>query len=137
MPANLRPDERKCEELEKLRKRYHMPNDTFVVVLLGSPVITRRVQENAYTDAREQMPNASEKELLEAVFRSRVFPQNPAGLRLTEDQIQKEVQSINSLQDLTERVIKMEKKEPRFIRDALAIGSKVATRIDEILERKK
>ena len=77
-------DENKVEELERLRSRaichiFPLPNDIFTEIILGSRWATRRVQENVYTAAKEKMPDASEKDLLEVVFRSRLSPQNPAG----------------------------------------------------------
>jgi len=84
--------------------------------------------------AKEKMPNASEKEVLEAVFRTRVFPQNPAGLKMTEEEIRKVIQSINSLNDLVEYFIQRDKEEPRFQRDILGIGKKIANKIDNILK---
>jgi len=87
LPYNLKPDEDKIEGLEKLRSRavfgiLPLPNDIFVEIILGSTWATRRTQENVYAMAKEKMPNASEKEILEAVLRSRIFPQNPAGLKI-------------------------------------------------------
>lgn len=134
LPRNLRPNERQIEELEKLRRRYRLPNDTFVMILVSSPAITRRVQENVYANAKRQMPKASEKELLEAVFKSRVFPQNPTGLRMTEEEIQSEMQRIDCLEDLIKRITEIEEQEPRFQRDMFRIGKRIAKRIDGILQ---
>lgn len=134
LPRNLMPDERQIEELEKLRRRYRLPNDMFLTILCGSPVITRRVQENVYATAKRRMPNASEKELLEAVFKIRVFPQNPAGLRISDDEIQREMQYINCLEDLITHVTEIETQELRFQRDLFGIGRRVAKRIDIILQ---
>ena len=133
IPRNLRPDEAKCEELEKVRRRYHMPNDIFLGIILSSPPIARRVQENVYADAKEQMPDASEKDLLEAVFRSRVYPENPCGMKLTEEEAEQEMESIHSLDDLIEQVIEIEKPEPRFQKDFFGIGKGIAKKIDNIL----
>ena len=88
--------------------------------------------------AKEKMPDASEKEILEAVLRSRTFPQNPAGLKLTEEEINKEMQNINSLNDLIEyflRKEKIEREKFRFVRDIFGIGKNVANKVDKILER--
>ena len=133
-PSNLRPDEEKVAELEKLRCQYHLPNDLFIGIFLSSPEITRQVQKNIYNLAKGKMPNASEKELLEVVFRTRIFPQNPAGLKMTEEEVQKEIQNINSLNDLVEYFIQKDKEEPRFQRDLLGIGEKIADKIDNILK---
>ena len=134
LPRNLRPDEDKCEELEAVRRRYHLPHDLFVGIVASSPGITRRVQENIYADRKQRMPEASEKELLQAVFKNRVFPQNPGGLRITDEQIQKEMQHIHCLQDLIRRITEIETKESRFQRDIFGIGTRVAKRIDRILQ---
>ncbi|MHA1919986.1 MAG: hypothetical protein ACTSWX_09595, partial [Promethearchaeota archaeon] len=106
----------------------------FIGIITSSPEITRRVQGNVYKMVKEKMPNASEKELLEVVFRTRVFPQNPAGLKMTEEEICKEIQDINSLNDLIEYFIQRDKEEARFTRDLFGIGSKIAKKIDTILE---
>jgi len=135
LPSNLRPDEDKVEELENLRSHHHIPNDMFAEIILSSPVTTRRVQENAYTMAKGKMPNASKKELLEIVFRSRISPQNPVGLKMTEEEIDKEMQNINSLNDLIEYFAQRDTEEPRFLRDVLGIGKRIASKVDKILER--
>jgi len=134
LPRNLRPDDEKVAELEKLRCQYHLSNDLFAGILLSSPEITCQVQKNIYNLAKEKMPKASEKELLEVVFRTRIFPQNPAGLKMTEKEVQKEIQNINSLNDLVKYFIQKDKEEPRFQRDLLGIGKKIANKIDNILK---
>ena len=134
LPSNLKPDNDKVEELENLRSHYHIPNNIFIGIITSSPEITRRVQENVYKMAKEKMPNASEKEVLETVFRTRVFPQNPAGLKMTEKEIRKVIQNINSLSDLIEYFIQKDKEESRFQRDILGIVRKIANKIDNILK---
>ena len=134
LPSNLRPKDDKVEKLENLRSHYLLPNEIFIGIILSSPAITRQVQKNVYELAKEKMPNASEKELLEAVFRSRIFPQIPVGLKMTEEEIQKEIENINSLNDLIEYFIQRDKEEARFTRDLFGIGSKIAKKIDTILE---
>jgi len=134
LPSNLRPDNDRVEELENLRSHYHIPNNIFIGIITSSPEITRRVQGNVYKMAKEKMPNASENEVLGAVFRTRVFPQNPAGLKMTEEEIYKVIQNINSLNDLVEYFIQKDKKESRFQRDVLGIGKKIANKIDNILK---
>ena len=134
LPRNLRPNERQIEELEKLRRHYLLPNNTFVMILGSSPALTRRVQENVYANAKRKMPKASEKELLEAVFKSRVFPQNPEGLRMTEGEIQREMQLIDCLEDLIKRITEIEAREPRFQRDLFRIGRRIAKKVDRILQ---
>jgi hypothetical protein len=134
IPRNLRPDDSKCVELEKLRKRYSIPNDTFLHIVASFPAVTKKVQDNLYYDSKQKMPNAPEKERLEAVFRRRVFPQNPCGLEITEQEIKKAMQNIDSLEDLKEYFVEMDRREIRFLRDPFGVGSIVANKVDEILE---
>ena len=139
LPRNLRPDEDKIEQLERLRSRaichiLPLPNNTFAEIILSSRWATRRVQESIYSMAKDRMPDVSEKELLEAVFRSRVYPRNPAGLVLTEEEIDKEMRCIESLNDLIQYFIQRDKEESRFSRDILGAGKRIATKVDKILE---
>jgi len=140
LPSNLRPDENKVEELERLRSHaichiFPLPNDMFTEIILSSRWATRRVQENVYMMAKEKFPNASEKELLQVVFRSRIFPQNPAGLEMTEEEINKEMRNINSLDELIQYFVSRDKEEPRFLRDVFGAGKRIANKVDKILER--
>ena len=134
IPYNLLPDEEKCDKLEQLRVRHHIPNDIFIKLFLSSSAITRQVQENVYSDAKKQMSRATEKDLLEAVFRSRVFPKNPCGLKISEEEIQKATQNINSLNDLKEYFVEMDKKELPFPHRPFGIGRKLDQKITEILK---
>ena len=140
LPSNLRPDENKVEELERLRSHaichiFPLPNDMFIEIILSSRWATRRVQENAYIMAKKKMPNASENELLEVVFRSRLFPQNPAGLEMTEEEIDKEMRNINSLNDLIRYCVQRDKEVPQFHRDVFGTGKRIANKVSKILER--
>ena len=140
LPSNIRPDENKVKELEKLRSRaiFHilpLPNDMFTEIILSSRWAVRRVQENVYMMAKEKMPDASEKELLEAVFRSRLFPQNPAGLEMTEEEFDKEMRNINSLNDLIQYFVQRDKEAPQYRRDIFGTGKRIASKVDNILDK--
>ncbi len=149
LPQHLRPDDDKIEEMEKLRRHavcflFGLPNDSFAAIILSSPWATRKVQEHTYKMAKEQMPNASEKEILEALFRSRLYPQNPAGLHIAEHEVEHILRDIDTLDDLIRYFLEKEKEEPRFFkekekpwffRDILGAGKKVAYKVDKILER--
>lgn len=84
--------------------------------------------------AKEKMPDASEKELIEAVFRSRIYPQNPAGLEITEEELDKEMKNINSLNDLIQYFIQRDKEETRFLRDIFGAGKRIVKKVDRVLE---
>ena len=136
---HLEPE--KVEELERLRSRgilgiFPIPGDLFAQIILNSAWALRKTQENIYTRAKIEMPDASEKERLEAVFRSRIFPQNPAGLEITEKEANKAIRNINSLNDLIEYFSQKEKPEIEngFIRDIFGLGKKIIPKVDEILE---
>jgi hypothetical protein len=136
IPQTLKPDDDKVVKLENLRKQYGISNKEFVVMILNSPIITRKVQDHKYSRIKEQMPNASEKELLEILFRQRLFTQSiVGGVQLTQDEIQVTLQNINSLEDLKQYVVQMDEKQVRFLRDPFGIGKKVAKKINEILAR--
>ncbi len=140
LPSNLRPDESKVEELEKLRSHaifyvFPIPNDMFAEIILNSHWATHQVQENVYIMAKEKMPDASEKELLEVVFRSRISPQNPAGLEMTEEEIDEAMRSINSLDDLIQYFVQRDKEIPRYRRDVFGTGKKIANKVDKILDK--
>jgi len=140
LPSYLRPDESKVEELEKLRSHaifyiLPLPNDVFTEIILSSRWATHRVQENVYMMAKEKMPDASEKELLEAVFGNRIFPQNPAGLEMTEEEIDEAMRNINSLNDLTQYFVQRDKEEPRFFRDVFRTGKRIANKVDKVLDK--
>jgi hypothetical protein len=135
IPPSMKLDDDKVVKLERLRRRYALGNEEFLLMVLSSPAITRKVQENLYSIAKEQMPDASEEEVLKAVFRCRLFPQHPLGLQLTDDEIQAALQGIKSLNDLKQYFVEMDEKLGRVLRDPFGIGRKVANKIDQILER--
>lgn len=121
------PEPHKIDELESLRRSCGIPRDLFAIRIMGSPWVTRRIQESVYAQVRAKMPDASEKELLKAVFKTRVLAL-PIGPITSEGEIDKVMKSINSLKDLIEYLIREEGKEPASP-DPFGIG----TRVDEIL----
>ena len=121
------PEFHKIDELEEHRRSYNVPHNLFALIVMGSPWVTRRVQESVYKDLEKKMPQASEKELLKAVFKTRAFAW-PPGPAVTEQEIDKAMESINSLEDLIDHFIKEDAQEPASP-DPFGIGA----RIDEIL----
>ena len=53
---------------------------------------------------------------------------------ISEEEINMEMQNIDSLKDLIQYFVEREKEEPRFQRNVLAAGRKIANRVDKILE---
>jgi len=123
----VHPEPHKIDELESLRRSYGIPQDLFALRVLGSPWAFRRLQESIYTQLRTERPGASEKELLKALFKTRVFAL-PVGPITSEEEIDKVMESISSLEDLINYFIREEGKE-QSSPDPFGIGA----RIDEIL----
>lgn len=121
------PEPHKIDELESLRRPYDIPHDLFAYRVIGSPWVFRQIQESIYAQVRVKMPDASEKELLKAVFKTRVFAP-PVGPITSEEEIDKAMKSINSLEDLINYFIREADKEPSSP-DPFGIGA----RVDEIL----
>jgi len=125
------PEPYKVDELESLRHLYDIPHKLFAMRILSSPWATRRIQESIYAQYREEMPKASEKELLKAVFASRALPPVPFGLEMTEEEVDKAMESINSLEDLGTYFVTREEAEEPASPDPFGIGA----RIDEVLSK--
>ena len=53
---------------------------------------------------------------------------------MTDEEIQREMQHIDCLEDLIKCITEIETQEPRFKRDILGIGRRIAKRIDGILQ---
>lgn len=121
------PESHKIDELESHRRSYGIPHDLFAYRVMGSPWVFRRIQESIYRQLRAESPGASEKELLKTVFKTRVFAP-PVGPITSEEEIDKAMESIDSLEDLIGYFIKEDAKEPPSP-DPLGIGA----RVDEIL----
>ncbi len=128
---DIHPGPYKADELENLRQLYNIPHKFFAMRVLSSPWATRRIQDSIYAQFREKMPKASEKEILKAVFASRVFLPTPFGYKMTEEEINEAMESINSLEDLTAYFIKRDGAEEPAPPDPFGIGA----RIDEILSK--
>jgi len=134
IPQTLKPDDDKVVKLENLRKQYGIPNKEFVIMIINSPIVTSKVQDHKYDRIKEQMPNASEKEVLELMFKKRLLTHSLyGGLQLTPEEIQVALHKINSLNDLKLYIIQMENEQARPLRDPFGIGKKVAKKIEEIL----
>lgn len=117
------PEPHKIDELESHRRSYGVPHNLFAFRVMGSPWATQRVQESVYAQLRTEMPGASEKELLKAIFKTRAFAL-PVGPITSEEEIDKAMESINSLEDLISYFITEEAKEPASP-DPFGIGARI------------
>ena len=64
IPDYFRPNHKKINELEKLRKDSSIPQEVFAKIVLSSPEITKKALKINYKQYKELLPDAEEKELL-------------------------------------------------------------------------
>lgn len=121
------PDISRVDQLEDLRRSYDIPHPIFAWRVVCSPWMTRRIQESIYMQAKREKPEVSEKEILTDVFKTRAFAW-PPGPATTEEEIDKAMESIDSLEDLVGYFIREDAKEIPSP-DPFGIGA----RVDDIL----
>jgi len=127
---HLVPDEQRVSKLEKHRREFNVPHDTFAMRIIGSPVTTRKVQRYTLEAFSIQNPEASEKDLLRMVLISRL--QASPSTQITDREIDRVMKDINSLDDLCNYITSLDEEKPSFS-DPLGIGE----RIDEILAQEE
>jgi len=121
--SDAHPDIYKVDQLENLRRSYDILHPIFAWRVMGSPWMIRRVQERIYVQAKKEKPEASEKEIIKEVCKTRTFARSPAPAT-TEEEIDKAMESIDSLEDLIGYVIREDAKDPLFP-DPFGIGARV------------
>ena len=126
---DVHPEKRKVDELERLRQLYNIPHELFTLGVLSSRWATGRIQKSVYSQFREKNPKATEKETLKAVFKSRAHIPVPSSYEMSEEEIDKALESINSIEELINYIITKEEAEEPATPDPLGIGA----RIDSIL----
>ena len=129
LPPNLRPDEKRISELEKLRVEFNIPHEALVMRVMSSPVTTRRGERDYLEILKIRNPRATEEELLRMVLVSRM--QRPPAIEMTEQEIDKAMENINSFDDLCDYIVKSE--EEYSFPDPLGLGRQ----IDEILAQEE
>ena len=130
LPPDLRPDDKRIDKLEKLRRSSDIPHEALYLRVVSSPVTTRRVQKNCLETLRIHHPGTPEKELLKMVLvsRTRTAPE----IEITQEEIDHVMNNINSFDDLCDYIIGLEEKEPSFP-DPFGIGKL----IDEVLAQEE
>lgn len=127
---HLVPDNKRVRELEALRGKYEIPDDTFALRILGSPSTTRKLQRHILENLSIQNPGASEKDLLRMALISRL--QAPPSTEMTAQEIDRAMKDINSFDDLCDYILSLDEEKPD-LSDPLGIGK----RIDEILAQEE
>lgn len=130
LPSHLRPDKKRMSELEKLRRAFNLSHEVLATGIMSSPETTRKVQRQCLRNLKNQNPGAPERELLKMVLISRIM--TPPSIDMTEQEMDKAMENINSFDDLCDYIIALDEKELLFP-DISGIGK----RIDKILAQEE
>ena len=132
LEPHFHPAPDKIKELEHLRQLWTIPGEVFWEGIIGTYWATEQLQRKLYEEAKQMNPRASDKEIFREIITSRTENRIPLGLDMNEEDVDKAVESINSIDDLVDFVLSRESKEaneePPWP-DPFGIGSK----IEEIL----
>lgn len=132
LEPHFHPTPEKTRKLETLRQLWTIPDEEFWWLVIGTYWATEQLQRKLYAEGKHTTPSASDKGIFRAIISSRTENRIPLGLDMGEEEIDKALEPINSLDDLVSFVLSQEKKqvgrEPRGL-DLFGVGSK----IEEIL----
>jgi len=123
MPLGLDMNE---EEIEKAIESAN--SEAFAMTIIGTYWATEQLQRQLFERGKDEAPRASDKEIFREIITSRTENRIPLGLDMNEEEIEKAIESINSIDDLVDFVLSKESEEPPWP-DPLGIRS----RIEEIL----
>jgi len=126
---NLRPDIKRINELEKLRVASNIAHETLAVCILGSPVTTRRAVKVSLEHFSAHNPKATEKELFRMVYVSKL---QALDLEVPEKEIDRSVESIESLDALRDSIVELEKLYLSF-----PVPLHIKKQIDKILAQEE
>ncbi len=104
-------DAKKIKKLERLRASYNIPDEVFAMRIIGTYWATEQIQRNAYDLAKRMNPRASDKEIFREIIMSRTKNRIPFGLDMNEEEVDKAVESINSMDDLVDFILSKESEE--------------------------
>lgn len=121
-------DAKRIKKLERLRARYNIPDEVFALGITGTRWATERLQRHLFDQGKAIAPQASDKEIFREIIMSRTATRIPYGLDMSDKEVDKVVESINSIDDLVEFILSKENQEASWP-DPLGIRSK----IEEIL----
>ena len=133
--ADLRPDKKRIKDLEKVRNEYNIPDEVFAMRVLSSHVTTRKVQRDTCEILRYKYPEASERELLKKLLRSRYdsgdYAGHPISLNIKEAEYM--IADVKSIKEFCDVLIKIEDENLRLSIDQV----NMCKRIDEILQQEE
>jgi len=129
LPPYLHPTPHKIKELENLRQLWGIPDEVFATMgIAGTDWATEQVQRQLFERGKDEAPRASDKEIFREIITSRTENRMPFGLDISEEEIDKAMESINSIDDLARYILLKESKEPYW---PGPLG--IRNRIEEIL----
>jgi len=128
LEPHFHPAPDKIKELENLRQLWNIPDEVFAMGIIGTDWATEQLQRKLYEEGKQMNPRASDKEIFREIITSRTENRIPLGLDMSEKEVDKAVESINSIDDLVDFVLSKESEEPPWP-DPFGIRS----RVEEIL----
>jgi len=132
LEPHFHPAPSKIKELENLRQLWTIPDEAFWEGIIGTYWATEQLQRKLYAEGKQMNSGASDKEIFREIITSRTQNRIPLGLDMDEEEVDKAVESMNSIDDLVNFVLSKETKqvseEPPGL-DLFGVGSK----IEEIL----
>lgn len=138
MPASLHPHARIVRELEELRKQNRIPHKAFSSLVLQSPGITRMLLERQFDDFRRRRPDATLKELFDAIIQFRYFTTDIADGMTPEEArqllnqpwrqsiVKSVVEGISTIDDLARYIVDEYEEFWEFTSDPAGINSRIA-----------
>lgn len=118
LPGHIRPPREKLEELESLRKKFQMRDDSFLVAVASTPWAVVRAQEATLESLRQQFPDAEERKLWSAVILARLeiklksptpWDPPPEDLRRKMESIEDIMRRIESWNDVLRYILEMDR----------------------------
>jgi len=111
LAPHFHPTPRKIKELEDLRQLWSIPDEVFAMGIIGTYWATEQLQRKLYDEAKQMNPRASDKEIFKEMIASRTENRIPLGLDMDEEEIDKAVESISSIDNLVDFVLSKESEE--------------------------
>ena len=138
IPASLRPDAPSVCELEELRTQNCIPHKPFASLVLQSPGITRILLERQFDDFQRRRPDATLKELFDAIIQFRYFTTDIAD-GMTPEQarqllnepwrqsiVKSVVEEISTIDDLARYIVDEYEEFWEYTADPSGINSRIA-----------
>ncbi len=99
LPAHIRPPKHTIEQLEEVRKKFQMRDDSFLVAVASSPWAVVRAQEATLESLRQQFPDAEESKLWSAVILARleIKLKSPAAWDPPAEELRRKMESIEDI----------------------------------------